>query len=229
MAWRLAISLVTLRNEVNAFAPGRSKVSDGTIGDPAHAARASRHNPNRHGVVTALDLTHDPVGGYDAHGHADRQRVKQAEGVGHPELAYIVSNRRIASLIDRWAWRVYTGSNPHSQHVHWAVGVGPDSRPEPPYDSTQAWGVAPVVVTPPPPIDTTPFPEDDDMAVEYLFRDARYKDVFLVSAEGAQPVSGTVKEGLVAKGVPSFEEAHDPSLNAILRKLGVGRESLTAV
>lgn len=38
MAWRLAKSLVTLREQVNALSPNRSRVSDGTIGDKTEAA-----------------------------------------------------------------------------------------------------------------------------------------------------------------------------------------------
>lgn len=91
MAWRLARSLDTLRSEVNGFAPKRSKRSDGALGDPAHAARASRHNKNRYDVVTALDLTHDPSGGFDAHGFA-RRHVRDP----HPELEYVISNGEIA-------------------------------------------------------------------------------------------------------------------------------------
>ena len=137
MAWRLAKSLVTLRNEVGEAAPRRSRLSDGTIGDPAHASRASRHNPNRHGVVTALDVTHDPAGGMDIHALA-RRLVRNP----HPELEYVISNGQIAKRRNRFAWERYYGSNQHVSHVHFAVGVGPDSDPLPPYDSTIAWGVA---------------------------------------------------------------------------------------
>ena len=59
MAWRLARSLETLRAQINALSPNRSKASDGTIGDAAHSARTSDHNPDGGGVVRALDLTHD--------------------------------------------------------------------------------------------------------------------------------------------------------------------------
>lgn len=133
---RLAKSLVTLRNEINALAPNRSKVSDGWIGDAAHRSRASRHNPNRYGVVTALDITNDPANGCPIHEIADRVRRNP-----HPQLRYLISNGRIASR-PSWTWRTYRGSNRHDRHVHFAVGVGPDSNPQPPYDSTRPWGVA---------------------------------------------------------------------------------------
>lgn len=145
MAWRLANSLVTLRNEVNAIAPNRSKRSDGAIGDAAHRQRASRHNPNSAGVVTALDLTHDLGNGCDIHALADQIRRKP-----HPNLDYIISNGRIASRSKGWTWRTYTGSNPHRIHAHFAVGIGSDNAPRPPYDDTTPWGISrispPVIV-----------------------------------------------------------------------------------
>jgi len=70
MAWRLAKSLEVLRAQINAYAPKRSKASDGTIGDEAHATTNSDHNPwvidqNGMGVVTAIDFTHSPSTGLD--------------------------------------------------------------------------------------------------------------------------------------------------------------------
>jgi hypothetical protein len=72
MAYRIAKSLGKLRSQANSRWPTRNKASDGWIGDPAHFARgaASDHNPHVRdgstGVVTALDLTHDPNSGCDA-------------------------------------------------------------------------------------------------------------------------------------------------------------------
>lgn len=142
MTWRLAESLVRLRDEIDARWPDRSRVADGTIGDKAHSARASRHNPNRAGVVTALDVTHDPAGGLDVHALARALVARQIEGSGHPDLAYVVSDGAIASRAHGWRWRAYRGSNPHTGHAHFAVGTGPDADPWQPYDSGDAWGVA---------------------------------------------------------------------------------------
>lgn len=132
--WRLAYSLATLRDQVNAYAPNRSKLSDGTIGDPAHAAVPSDHNENAAGVVCALDLTHDPAGGFDAHAIADILLVNR-----HPELKYLISNSRIAGAWSGWRWQPYYGINPHDKHIHVSVGIGEDGSSQPPYDSTQPW------------------------------------------------------------------------------------------
>lgn len=136
MAWRLAKSLGTLRSQVNVAYPKRSKASDGTIGNVAHASRPSDHNPNPQGVVCGLDITHDPASGCDAHALAEILRTNR-----HPNLKYLISNSRIASAKDGWKWRPYSGSNPHNKHIHISVGVGRDGQSKQPYDDTTAWTI----------------------------------------------------------------------------------------
>lgn len=136
MAWRLAKSLETLRSQVNAKYPNRSKASDGTIGDEAHRKEASDHNPNGAGVVTALDLTHDPKNGFDAHKTANTLLAKR-----HPNLKYIISNSRIGGSHTGWKWTPYSSSNPHSQHIHVSVGRGADGSSTQPYDDTIKWNI----------------------------------------------------------------------------------------
>jgi hypothetical protein len=139
-AWRTAKSLLTLRDEVNQAAPGRNRASDGTIGDAAHCHRRSDHNPwvreGNIGVVTAMDITHDPSDGCDAGEIAESIRRNR-----DPRVKSIIWNRQIAnssSINGRppWAWRTYTGSNPHDKHIH--ISVKSD---KPNYDSTAAWNV----------------------------------------------------------------------------------------
>lgn len=128
MSWRLAKSLATLRSQVDAAYPGRKKQSDGTIGDAAHAKTKSDHNPNAAGVVRALDLTHDPQGGFDSYAFAERLR-----GARDPRLKYVISNGRIFTSGD-WRWRGYRGANKHDKHVHISVADDPKL-----YDGQAAW------------------------------------------------------------------------------------------
>lgn len=122
--WVLAPSLVAMEAEADRMAPNRSRRSDGSIGDAAHAARKSDHNPDEAGridYVDALDLTHDPVAGFDAHGQARSVARNISNGV-ETRLDYIISNRQIFSQrLGVWAWRPYTGSNGHTQHAHFSV------------------------------------------------------------------------------------------------------------
>ena len=141
MAWRPAKSLETLRSQVNSAAPRRKKTSDGMLGDAAHALRVSDHNPNSAGVVTALDLTHDPAGGFDSYKFAETLRQNK-----DPRVKYVISNGRIFSSITQpWVWRPYTGSNKHSQHVHVSVTAKPAL-----YDDAAPWRIAGTVSQPAP-------------------------------------------------------------------------------
>lgn len=113
---RIAESLEQLRRQLNAMAPNRSKVSDGGVGDAAHAARKSDHNPDGGGVVHARDFTHDPAGGLDCNWLA-----QQLTAGGDRRIKYIIWNARI------WqdgTWKNYTGENAHRHHLHLSVVSG---------------------------------------------------------------------------------------------------------
>lgn len=138
--WRVAKALLTLRRQVDARSPRRSKVSDGSIGDAAHATRDSDHNPwvrdGGMGVVTAIDITHDPAGGCDA-GTLAEALVESRD----PRVKYIIFNRRIvnSAAIDgtaAWTWRAYRGRNAHTKHVH--ISVRPDKTA---YDGESPWRI----------------------------------------------------------------------------------------
>jgi hypothetical protein len=136
MTWRLAGSLVVLRDQIDSMAPQRSRISDGTIGDAKHRDRASRHNPNNAGVVCALDVTDDPAHGCPIHAVAEAVRARP-----HPDLDYIISNGRVAGRSTGWSWHHYTGPNPHNKHAHFGVGSGSDGEPGKPYDDRTRWTI----------------------------------------------------------------------------------------
>lgn len=145
--WRVARSLEVLRAEINQAAPGRSTASDGAIGDTAHAASDSDHNPNAQDVVCARDFTHDPGDGADMH-----RISRRIVAVSPPALKYVIWNRRIWSRSRASeGWRRYTGSNPHTKHMHVSVGRGPDGHSTGPYDDTSPWGIASGAPIPPKP------------------------------------------------------------------------------
>lgn len=138
-AYTIAPAAKSILTQATMYRPSRSKASDGTIGDQAHAARVSDHNPDRDGVVLAADLTHDPGHGVDAHGWI-RWRVAK----GDRRIKYAISNGEWWKPDGR-GWRRYTGSNPHTKHVHvsiakafagdvseWFAGWLTDTPPAPP-------------------------------------------------------------------------------------------------
>ncbi len=127
---RIAKSLDTLRSQVNEHWPGRDKSSDGWIGDSAHASTRSDHNPNQYGVVTALDITHDP-----GHGLEARKLAEMLVASKDRRIKYIISNAQIiSSQVSPWQWRPYSGSNAHRHHVHISVAGDPAL-----FDDPQPW------------------------------------------------------------------------------------------
>ena len=128
MSFFLARSLVQLRNEVNSRWPRRSMASDGWIGDAAHSARKSDHNPdwgapgNRRGVVRALDIT---TRGIDVD-------LLLKHTTNDSRVAYVIYNRRIYT--HSRGWYRYTGSNPHTNHVHISIAHTPTAE-----NNTKLW------------------------------------------------------------------------------------------
>jgi hypothetical protein len=115
MAWTLAPALVKLRAQVNAALPKRSKASDGAIGDAAHAARTSDHNPNAAHVVCAWDCTATP-----------KEKVWESlanDIAKDKRVNYVIYNHRIKS--QGGGWRPYTGSSAHTEHIHVSVRQSP--------------------------------------------------------------------------------------------------------
>lgn len=136
MSWHLAPALVTLRDQVNKRWPKRSKKDDGTVGDQAHRNRKSDHNPDSQGRVHAIDLTHDPKKGFDSYRFAEHLRNER-----DARISYVISNKKIfSSTVAPWTWRKYTGSNPHSAHVHISVRSGAHAS------STKPWTLTPPVM-----------------------------------------------------------------------------------
>lgn len=109
----LVPTLATLRAEFNSAFPGRGKSYDGWIGDAAHAKTKSDHNPDAKGRVRAVDLTAKGARG------AALAEVAIAALKARGQKGYVIHNGRIANPdVSGGAWRRYTGSNPHTHHVH---------------------------------------------------------------------------------------------------------------
>ena len=141
MAWRLAKSLDTLRSQINALSPNRSKISDGTKGDSAHSKRKSDHNPNSRGVVQALDLTDD-----EKHGVDNRRLAQALIDSRDPRIKYLIADGEICSGAggpSPWKWRRYTGSNSHHHHAHISVADAPAL-----YDDARSWDLSRFSVAP---------------------------------------------------------------------------------
>ena len=115
MGWQSASSVAAALAEATRRWPDRSRASDGTIGDTAHAAKPSDHNPDAHGTVHAFDLTNDPSHGVDCSLLAEHL-INQRD----VRVKYIIFNKRICNSTN-WSWQPYKGSNPHDKHMHVSI------------------------------------------------------------------------------------------------------------
>lgn len=130
--------------------PKRSRASDGICPSAAHT---SQNPTSDHELGNAVDLTHDPANGCDAHAWAETLRVRRDRRV-----SYIISRGQITASYPvagwpAWAWRPYSGPNPHSTHCH--VSIKPESRGD-----TSPWFVVPARPPPAPVIIPTAIEED---------------------------------------------------------------------
>lgn len=125
----LSKGLAKLRTQVNTRFPNRDTASDGWIGDAAHSARTSDHNPDRHGIVHALDLDRDMgkpgtaeilVAQLVAYGKSGRK--------GSGRLKYVIFEGRIYSKTYGFKSQPYKGSNPHNHHIHISATTASDTE-----------------------------------------------------------------------------------------------------
>lgn len=124
MSYYLSPALEQLRDQVNAAYPTRDKTSDGWIGDAAHAAGVSDHNPDytAGGIVRALDID------ADLRGTPDSWALAQALTADR-RTRYVIHRGRIWSNPAVYgptagSWNAYNGDNPHNTHLHVSVRHG---------------------------------------------------------------------------------------------------------
>jgi hypothetical protein len=111
----LASVLIRARTAVNTRWPKRDKTSDGWIGDEAHQARTSDHNPDSRGIVHAIDVDKDGI-------HVPSVI---ASLILHPSTNYVIHRRRIMDRDHRDFYpAAYTGSNDHAGHIHGSIYHG---------------------------------------------------------------------------------------------------------
>lgn len=136
MAGKLAPSLKLIWPELDAKWPNRDRRTDGWYASPS--TRTSKgHNPGHNGYSHAVDVDKDginPLWIID--------NIVKDDKV----LWYIIWNRTLYSNTYNWKPRKYTGSNPHTDHMHIEI-----------YQTNYAeqwkgpWGIKPQrgIITPP--------------------------------------------------------------------------------
>ncbi len=217
--WFLAPSLDALRDEVDARWPNRSTVSDGTIGDAAHSARVSQHNPNDDpndavpdGAVTAIDITSTNATLRDA--------VLEA-AIGDDRVWYVINRGHIWSRTHGWAKQDYDGSNPHNGHIHISLrqtGSAVKDR--------SSWGIRKSAPAPKP----EPKPEPSEQRIAKLsprtkpgkrWRQVRVLQRLLIAA-GYGPIKGAVTSFYGPQTQAAVARFHNA--NPHLKSKGVARD-----
>lgn len=114
MSWTLAHNLAVREASVKHCWPDMVVYA---IGDQAHQAEASDHNPDSRGIVHAIDIMTETDSG---HGGAAAKIL--AWLLSNPrDLQYVIHDRRIWG-VNSGGWsgpgQAYTGPDPHTNHIH---------------------------------------------------------------------------------------------------------------
>lgn len=124
MSWWLCAAAKGLRSQLDAKYPGRDKKSDGSIGNAAHAATTSDHNPANDsspvGAVRAIDIDEDLLGVDGADPGEANLLAAQIVALGRfdARIKYVIFERVIWRRRTRWQPEKYTGPNAHLHHIH---------------------------------------------------------------------------------------------------------------
>jgi hypothetical protein len=193
--WNLAACLVALVHNADTFAPNRNRASDGTIGDAAHQARPSDHNPDwsTGGIVRALDLGHDPANGFDTWKIANVIASSIVYGAER-RVNYLISGdpARRGDLIfhihnGRWQWdpHPHTANSHNSHHLHVSCT----------HDAQLAASVAPWTLTTLPPKPAPTLLLEDEM------------DIIKTKTNGPAVTNWITKKPIGPKTLAAFQDA----------------------
>lgn len=107
MTWSLALNLAKRSSAIHSC----YTVTIYSLGDAAHAASHSDHNPDSRGIVHAIDVMM-PAGSSNA---ITTLRWLLADPT---DLQYVIHDRKIYEVANGFAPRAYTGTDPHTNHIH---------------------------------------------------------------------------------------------------------------
>jgi hypothetical protein len=119
---RATPAAIAVLRQATALRPMRKKASDGLLPSAAHlkASPTSDHNTG-----LAVDLTHDPKNGIDC--AEIFEKLKEDERV-----SYLIFNKKIWSRDKAKSGnRLYTGSNPHTKHLHISINANKSNDTSP--------------------------------------------------------------------------------------------------
>lgn len=147
-SWHLAPSLKKLQADLDAEF-GEKRPADGTVGDASHAARSSEHNPDNDadsmpkGAVSAIDV-YTTANGKTWISASEFAKLLDAFKKDS-RVWYVIHKGYIYSRTYDFAKRKYTGSNPHTNHIHLSL-----RQTKAAHDDTSSWGLSGVKPDPKP-------------------------------------------------------------------------------
>lgn len=219
MSWYTAPSA---RKFADQFAPDwpRRGSKDGSVGDTAHGARVSDHNPDykNGGVVRAVDV--------DIKGRDKAAMI--AAAIRDPRTRYLISDGRIwqnpAVYPGRGGWHKYNGSDGHYGHVHLSI------RHAKKYENdTSPWGQS-STPTPTPPKEEEFIMATKEELADVLFRTnftkpdggtTNFEQLIRWHDNGTEQLLAAIKAGVIA-GI-------DGTLNARVKVVGTDRYTSLAL
>ena len=119
---RATPAAIAVLRQATAISPSRKKASDGLLPSKAHISQSPDSD---HNTGYAVDLTHDPESGVDCSDIFEKLKEDK-------RVKYLIFNKKIWSKDKaRLGNRPYTGSNPHTKHLHISInnGYGDDTSP----------------------------------------------------------------------------------------------------
>jgi hypothetical protein len=209
MRWKVAPAIRQLQQQLDAAFPERLK-PDGTIGDAAHSARTSDHNPDQDRIVCAVDVKRlsDEI---------DSDSLARALVASRdPRIKYVISRGRMWSSYPTrnhpaWAERSYSGPNPHNDHGH--LSVTQDGK-----NSSSQWQCVAALAAPPSQPEQPEQPKGHH--VMFIINAKGDNKQYLIQNGGGTYISSTsLLARLEASGVPRHRD-EDPAFVASVIKGG---------
>jgi len=107
MSWTLPHNLSVRKAIILDCWPGTTIYA---IGDAAHLNEHSDHNADSRNIVHAIDVM--------TYKDDDKAKKILAWCLHATDLEYVIYDHKIYEASNNWQARTYTGSNPHTDHVH---------------------------------------------------------------------------------------------------------------
>jgi hypothetical protein len=228
-SWILIEAGKSLFAAFDALAPDRDHASDGSIGDAAHAAEVSDHNPDETGSVPIHDADKiNEVHAVDVDSDLRTPGLSMETCVqfilsrcragAEKRLRYVIYNRRIWEASNGWDQRAYTGSSAHTEHAHFSFSYVTSLEA-----STASWHLEEI------PVSLTPSDLDkiqgivDDRINELLLKQST-----LTEPDGTTTVQTPIGKAVLSQPVPRRAGEKRVMTYVLLADLGAGIDAANA-